>query len=778
MTPKTFFAYPAQPAQLEPVISKAATLLKGRKINAVTWRELEVAGKFIANGVMNEIDKSDAVVVDITKLNFNVTFEAGYAFAKKKKVLPVINVSLTPEFKKIASLGIYDSIGYETYQNSDELAAKIESSLDQRPHDYNFEIDRSSPVYILETLHKTDSSIRILSKIKKAGIRFRQFDPQEIARLAAYDALRNVGQSVGIVVNLLSTHATDFLNNNLRAAFLLGLGFGGSKEVLALQDGDEPVPLDFRDFVSVYRQASDIDQHINEFAPKVMKGLQRSQGRENKASLSTLESLKLGSPAAENEMTTLGEYFVRTDEYQQASEGNARLVVGRKGSGKTALLLQLRDKKRENKNNIVLDLLPDGHQLKRLKEAVLEILSDAVMEHAATAFWEYSLLLELTYKLLEKDQYAYRMNIALKEKYEKLRDLYESAGRGAGEGDFSERLRDLTERISTEFKTKYGSSEVSNLSVGEVTNLIYKLDISALQSTLVEYLNQKDEVWILFDNIDKGWPTHGVGSNDIILLRALLEASRKIEKYFARKSHSVNTVVFLRNDVFELLVDHTSDRGKESRVSLDWTDPDRLRELLRKRIVNSEQFDESEKFEVVWPQISVSHVNGIESSTYIIDRSLMRPRNLLTLLGHAKSNAVNLRHEVIEVDDIEKAFKTYSADMGRDIGLELRDVYPTADELLYEFLGANEWLTFDDLKAIFKKAGIPDSEHSKVLELLVWFSFLGKVEDFDTQNSCHRYIYDVFYDMKKFKKLVGNFEDPETVFCIHEAFHPFLEIPN
>jgi energy-coupling factor transporter ATP-binding protein EcfA2 len=52
-------------------------------------------------------------------------------------------------------------------------------------------------------------------------------------------------------------------------------------------------------------------------------------------------------------MTTLGDHYLSTDEYQRAFRGEVNLVVGRKGSGKTALFVQLRNTKRERKPNIV-----------------------------------------------------------------------------------------------------------------------------------------------------------------------------------------------------------------------------------------------------------------------------------------------------------------------------------------------------------------------------------------------------------------------------------------
>lgn len=773
---QVFFAYPSQPQQLGTTIEAAAQSLRSGSLTAKTWREMDIAGQFIASGVMKELDDADLVVLDITRLNFNVTFEAGYAMAKHKKVLPAVNTSLKPVVKEISQLGLFDTIGYESYQSSVELSKLVNVSLMKPGMELRvFDIDHSAPVYVLDTLHKTDASLRIASKIKKARIRFRSFDPKEQARLSANEAYRNVSQSVAVVINLLSSQATDFEYNNLRGAFLAGLALGLDRETVVFQDGEEPVPLDYRDFVSVYKGPNDIDPRINELAPKVMEALQLKAGTEIVQTLGTLEKLDLGAPAAENEMTNLGEYYVPTDEFNKTMAGNVRLVVGRKGAGKTALFLQLRDKKRQDRSRLVLDLRPEGHQLKRLKDAVLNVLAEAVKEHVATAFWEYSLLLEIAYKLLEKDKFTYRRESERISKYEKLAALYENSGRGAGEGDFSERLRELTDRISSEFETKYGISGVSHLNVGEVTDLIYKQDISTLRETLSEYLNQRNEVWILFDNIDKGWPTHGVQMADIVILRALLEATRKIEQSFARKQLSLHTVVFLRNDVFELLVNESPDRGKEARVSLDWTDPDRLRELLRRRIVHGGLFAKDASFSSVWSSICASHVEGNESSEFIIERSLMRPRNLLTLIGYAKSNAVNLRHSFIQQDDILKACRTYSADIGNEIGLEIRDVHPAAEDILYFFMDSKSWMNVGEVKAVLSQAKVPPDDFLRVIELLVWFSFLGIVRESGTEVA-EVFIYDVYYDMKKMRVLARGLEDDGTILCVHKAFWPFLNI--
>lgn len=737
----------------------------------------ETPGQFLATNLLEKIAQADIVIIDISKLNFNLTVAAGYALAEQKVLRVVANASINPPTREIMHLGIFDSLEYSTYENSAELAKILKAACSaQQYQPRTFELDQAAPVYILDTLIKSDPSLRITSKIKKTKIRFRSFDPNEQARLSPTEAYKNVAESVAVIVHLLSSECTGFDANNLRAAFLIGLALGLNSELVVFQSGDGPIPNEYGDFVTSYRTLSDIDERINELAPKIIEALQIRKGKDLHRQLKFLEQVELGDPAAENEMAALDDYYVPTDEYSKTLAGSVRLVVGRKGAGKTALFIQVRNKLRQHKSKVIIDLRPEGYQLKRLKEVVLKSVSEAVQEHVAIAFWEYSLLLEITYKLLEKDKTAHRRDQNLRLRYENLAGIYERAGRAEQEGDFSERLRELTERISTEFEAKYQKDKTLELTVSDVTNLIYKYDINAIRKTLVEYLKDQDAVWILFDNIDKGWPTHGVGVTDVVILRGLLEASRKIQQFFARKDIGVYTVVFLRNDVYELLVDESPDRGKEARVSLDWTDAERLKEILRRRIIHTGLFDEKVDFEEVWSRICVSHIDGNESSEYLISCSLMRPRNLLRLVGYSRSQAINLRHNKIEQEDVIKACKEYSRDIGNEIGLEIRDVFPEATDLLYQFMGCDPILTLSNLRSILAKSNIPITSYSRMFETLLWFSFLGVVRD-SSADLEETFIYDVYYDMKKLKILAGNLQNESVLFSVHKAFWPFLEIP-
>ena len=50
--------------------------------------------------------------------------------------------------------------------------------------------------------------------------------------------------------------------------------------------------------------------------------------------------------------------------------------------------------------------------------------------------------------------------------------------------------------------------------------------VSELSDAVSDYLVEKECVWLLVDNLDKGWPIRGSSEMDILIVRSLLEATR------------------------------------------------------------------------------------------------------------------------------------------------------------------------------------------------------------------------------------------------------------
>ena len=764
-----FVAYPSSPPELAGTIRDAVVRANAGpgSLTFQTWEHNDVAGRPLTLPVMSGIEQAQVLVADVTRLNFNVTYEVGYAIGFQRRVVLVKHSAITGDDALVLRTGIFDTLGYETYSDAEGLAAILQRTLDLTPLKVEEEPDKKAPAYLLETPVRTPEMTRIVARVKRARLFYRSFTPSEDARLSAIDAIRHVSKSIGVLVPLLSPEFQDANVHNIRAAFVAGLAHGMGRVTLVLQDGRHIVPLDLRDAAETYMNLDDINRPVERFAGDVYEILQKTDVIAVVPS-SLLQRISLGDPMAENEFQSLAAYYVQTDEYNRALRGEVNLVVGRKGTGKTALFFQVRDRIRRDKQNVVIDLKPEGYQLLKLKENVLDLLSEGAKAHLITAFWEYLLFLEICRKLLEKDRSKYRFDSSLVEKYKTLEHLYRG-GPGSSEGDFSERLLLLSQEIIDVYQRKYGKAENVRLTTDEVTNLLHATTIADLRDALADYLSQKEQVLVLFDNLDKGWSYKGIGTGDILILRCLIDAARKVQREMRKAEVKMSCIVFVRNDIYELLMDSSPDFGKEARASLDWSDPDLLREVLRKRLAQS--FTESVSFAQVWGLICVSHYEGEETSQFLIDRSMMRPRNLLKLLGYCKSFAVNLDHEKIEAEDITKGLHSYSNDLVLEADREIADVEPSGRDLLYEFVGEPSELSEEDLHLLLRIHGISDEKLEDVTAFLLYLGVLGLRVGHDEP----RYIYNLGYDLGILRAMHRKNKE-RSVFVLNPAFWPALEV--
>src|SRR4051812_14658037 len=92
-----------------------------------TWENRDIAGYCLVDPILEEISNADFLLADITVLNFNVVYEIGYAMAKSKRVILLANKAIRINQDLMSELGIFDTFGYQKYQNSIDLCLYLQN---------------------------------------------------------------------------------------------------------------------------------------------------------------------------------------------------------------------------------------------------------------------------------------------------------------------------------------------------------------------------------------------------------------------------------------------------------------------------------------------------------------------------------------------------------------------------------------------------------------------------------------------------------------------------
>jgi hypothetical protein len=763
------FLYGSQPKLIAGAIETAVSALNDRDAGQwSTWRDMDIAGHIVFCEVCKANRGASVVYADVTTLNFNLLFEIGFALGLGKPVRPIRDTTYSVDRKAFAALGVLDTLGYIDFTSGQALANAVLAEpaampLGPSPRRHA----REAPLFLLKGPIDTDGAVRLMSLIKKSKIAFRAYDPIETPRLSLHAARKQVGSSLGVIAHLLSPNRDGAQVHNALCALLCGMAVAEEKVVVMLQEEDTVQPIDYRDLVQTYDTADQIESLIQEPLTLVVEGLQSAPALTGATAHGILDELDLGDVAAENEIRGLREYFVQTGRFRQVQQGHAQLVVGRKGAGKSALFYGLRDAVSRGREVLVLDMKPEGHQFTRLREAVLAGLSQGQQEYTLGAVWTYLLSAEVAHKILnnpselraaERDPVTY-------EAYKRLEDAFLAHGLASGE-DLSQRLLRHIDRIVQRFDSHPEITERTDL-----RELIFGGDIRTLNDAVGEYLiREKDDVWLLIDNLDKSWATRGTTREDMLIMRGLLDAAQALQRQLDKRDVNFHSVVFVRTDIFEHLVERTPDRGKDSYVNLDWDDRELFREIVRARIVSSTSAEGS--FEEVWPQVGPQLV-GIENGfDYMLDRTLLRPRDLLMFLQDAMQVAIDRGHTQITAEDILQAEGGYSQDMLLALAFEIEDTKASTSDVVWGFEFGAKTLDPDAVATRLSQSGIPEDGHQAIIDLLLWYGFLGVRDNSSLEE---QYSFEIRYNLRRLSNAIAT---KRAKYVIHPAFRAALSIQN
>lgn len=719
MAQRTFVAFASADPIICDTIANACEKASTEDHVFSPWSLNDVSGQPIGDSVDGWVGSANALVADISEPNHNVTYEIGLALGLANPVRLIRAAS--KDRKRIEEIGLLHNIGHDDYRSTAELVEKLQRPI-TTPRWRVPKRNREQQVYLLHSSRVDDLLRRTTSGIKKImKVRFRGFNPQEIDRLTASEAFEQIAQSFGVVAIWHDQSAPEAFRQNQRAAFAIGVARGLEIPHLLLAQSSMRLPLDLDEMATRWTSVGDIDAIMRDFREAVAECQEAFVDLRPMVNR-YLDKIHCGDPTAENEAVQLENYFLETEEFRRTLAGDLNIVMGRKGSGKSAIFLQARNRVRANKNNIVIDLAPEAFQLIKIKEFVLEKLNLGARKEFIAAFWEYIVWLEVAYKLIEKDEQKVKYDSRLFESFDRLRAAYKE--RAEGSGDFSERLSSLTERIVGRYQATIDGAHNGNLKTSKTLEIVYGQEIRTIRDEVLSYLKPKGVVFFLFDNLDRFWTPTGFADLDALIIIGLVECLQDLRRRFGQAKVKFQWAIFLRSDVYEFVVKGMADYGKLASSSVEWGDRELLLKLFERRVLHGFG-DNPPSWSSVWNAVSVQTVDGVPTLDFLLNASLMRPRYLIRLFETARRRAVTLTRDRIEEGDYTAAIDELAWQVLEDFDRELVDVVPDAEYLLYDLARLGKETSLTGLRRTIQTRVASPETAEAVVDVLIWTGCIG-----------------------------------------------------
>ncbi len=222
----------------------------------------------------------------------------------------------------------------------------------------------------------------------------------------------------------------------------------------------------------------------------------------------------------------------------------------------------------------------------------------------------------------------------------------------------------------------------------------------------------------------------------------LFKAVQDVKAVFDGDNYRILPVIFLRDDIYELIQDSDKNKWNDYKIELDW-DIWKIQDLLAFRI--SRAIDRNGtilSFPEAWGRLVVNRQIGIGSSRrgkprrqvplfdYITRSTQLRPRDYVQFLQACAQGQLGRRNELITVSTVRIVDKAFSNYMRNELVDEVHGILPDIQSILDIISQIRKWsFSISEFRKIFDRqlaSGVLQTKDVDfVLKILFHFSIIG-----------------------------------------------------
>ena len=404
----------------------------------------------------------------------------------------------------------------------------------------------------------------------------------------------------------------------------------------------------------------------------------------------------------------LNEYFIDNDYWNQLVEGRKFFVIGRKGTGKSAIYNWIKTKEAE-KNVLVSNLSFKNFPFEKL----LKLTDDDFQKpNQYQSVWRNIILSEIA-KLIVLDErnqidddYLNIQNYVRIKFGNDLEDLHKRVTAQSRKTDTGLYIKGSGGGISSSETTEYGDE------MGNITMIN-----SILEHSIKNYLKryQTNHYIIQFDQLDDNYTIYVTNDSYFQSIISLFKVIYDLNQSFYQIDVPVKVIGYLRSDIFYEInnYDAESARWDSCKLYLNWSiinssdwDYPQLLKLLDRRAIRSfpELKEFKSPFREIFREVKIPRKGKTPANvfTYMIQRSFQRPRDLIQFCKKIQDDSS--KWETLNERNILDSEKAYSVWLLTEVSNEFGPLV-RSKKLLYEFLRnfGDRKLSYDEVCDIYMK---------------------------------------------------------------------------
>jgi hypothetical protein len=376
----------------------------------------------------------------------------------------------------------------------------------------------------------------------------------------------------------------------------------------------------------------------------------------------------LGELTAEADQDMLATAFYESRGYRELVGGkDYRFVVGRRGTGKSALSRKVGEALAREKGVLLLSEHPAEEKVSAWHYELGKLTSSyAEARTIAKLAWKVQVLTQALDEIVD----SYKADkVKDLDKLLKYRARYPELFEYTGLARSLKAFRIVTQTNPTVSAAGLPEAIADHFSVGKLQNLV---------TAALPEINRR--IIFLYDGLDEGWLPTQVATG---LLGGLVKLAAEF-----REDHGIHCLLFIRDNMFRALAEFDDDYSRNiegSAFRLHW-DEQSLLNLVALRLRATFGWGGENDIRT-WNRFAKRGLEDLDGFRKCLKLTLYRPRDIISLLNSAYQVALQAERQELIDDDIEVAATRISQSRLSDLYKEYEKVLPGLQYFAQAFRG-------------------------------------------------------------------------------------------